>query len=338
MQILGMTPPDVSGALFRGKNLSDVVDKVAARENLEVPSKEDVLYAGVPIGTIISFWGITAPQGFLPCDGQVISSDVFPELVEFLNPSGSSATLPDLRGEFLRGWDKGRGVDLGRAVKTSQGFATESHNHYLPTGSNTSSDPYPSIPDSAFTSSDVDYTAGSQITTYPNQEYLYPSQVGSVGTFANETRPRNVSVLYCIKAFNCVRNYTSGLNIAGLASDYAVMAADALKTSWFASNQSLGDNGYQKIPGGLIVQWGSANSISGKADLYNFPISFPKGVLSIVACEGSAATWGNTPTPSVFGTAKYSNSQFQVWSVRVSNAGVSQYLSGLNFKWIALGY
>ncbi len=72
-------------------------------------------FAGIPL----PFPGAVAPSGFLKCNGQAFDKTTYPILAE-LYPSGH---LPDLRGEFIRGWDDGRKVDTGRALLSSQGDA-----------------------------------------------------------------------------------------------------------------------------------------------------------------------------------------------------------------------
>ncbi|UCZ77384.1 phage tail protein [Dickeya zeae] len=56
------------------------------------------------------------PSGWLKCNGQAFDKNRYPRLAQ-VYPSG---VLPDLRGEFIRGWDDGRGVDNGRAILSGQ--------------------------------------------------------------------------------------------------------------------------------------------------------------------------------------------------------------------------
>lgn len=58
----------------------------------------------------------TAPAGWLKCNGQSFDKSVYPRLAQ-VYPSG---VLPDLRGEFIRGWDDGRGIDSGRSLLSMQ--------------------------------------------------------------------------------------------------------------------------------------------------------------------------------------------------------------------------
>nr|WP_240004408.1 phage tail protein [Pectobacterium carotovorum] len=73
------------------------------------------------------FPGAVAPAGWLKCNGQQFDKAQYPILTSRY-PSGF---LPDLRGEFVRGWDDGRGADAGRALLSVQGDAIRSHKHAL---------------------------------------------------------------------------------------------------------------------------------------------------------------------------------------------------------------
>ncbi|EMJ7958401.1 phage tail protein [Enterobacter chengduensis] len=70
----------------------------------------------IPVGIPLPYPAATPPAGWLKCNGAAFDKIAYPALAVVF-PSG---TLPDLRGEFLRGWDDGRGIDSGRALLTSQ--------------------------------------------------------------------------------------------------------------------------------------------------------------------------------------------------------------------------
>lgn len=69
------------------------------------------------------------PSGWLECNGAAVSRTAYATLFAVIGTTygpGDGATtfqLPDLRGEFLRGADRGRGIDTGRAIGTAQGDA-----------------------------------------------------------------------------------------------------------------------------------------------------------------------------------------------------------------------
>ena len=79
------------------------------------------LFIGIPIPYPLS----TVPTGCLAMNGQRFDTRRYPKLAQKY-PSGQ---LPHLRGEFIRGWDNGRGVDAGRGMLSVQSDEIKSHNH-----------------------------------------------------------------------------------------------------------------------------------------------------------------------------------------------------------------
>jgi microcystin-dependent protein len=139
-------------------------------------------------GTIAYFGMATAPDGWLACDGALVSrteyADLFAEISTDHGAGDGSTTfnLPDLRGEFIRGLDGGRGVDAGRALGTAQSQDVQSHTH-----------PYTYV--SATTGAGAG-GADTHIRTY-DAGGLNAATGPNAG--AAETRPRNVALLACIK-------------------------------------------------------------------------------------------------------------------------------------------
>ena len=155
------------------------------------------------IGSIAPFAMATAPSGWLVCNGAEYAIADYGDLYGAISTtwgaltdgSGSSGTthfvVPDLRGEFLRGFDNGAGRDPdsssrfgGDAVGSQQPHAFESHGHNIMGADSTA------IPD-WFGGSGANYgmvTSGG---------FLYGSYVKNTG--GSETRPRNLNVQYCIK-------------------------------------------------------------------------------------------------------------------------------------------
>lgn len=73
----------------------------------------------IPAGFPLPWPAATPPSGWFKCNGAAFDKAKYPKLAT-VYPTGS---LPDLRGEFLRGWDDGRGVDSNRAILSAQGDA-----------------------------------------------------------------------------------------------------------------------------------------------------------------------------------------------------------------------
>lgn len=151
-----------------------------ANETLTLPTGGGQL--GVPPGTIIFHAADTPPTGYLKANGAAISRTTYSALFAALSTTfgaGDGSTtfnLPDLRGEFPRGWDDGRGIDSGRAFGSAQADELKSHGHYR----------------------QVLAAPGTGGGTAP---YITGGNNGAYnGLFGGaETRPRNIALLACIK-------------------------------------------------------------------------------------------------------------------------------------------
>lgn len=92
---------------------------------------------GVPVGSVFNLATTTVPAGFLECNGAAISRSTYASLFATISTTwgsgdGSSTfNLPDLRGQFVRGWDNSAGVDSGRSFASSQSDQNKSHNHSI---------------------------------------------------------------------------------------------------------------------------------------------------------------------------------------------------------------
>ncbi|MDN0635889.1 phage tail protein [Escherichia coli] len=100
------------------------------RAILSKPSIQSVLnYLGLgegsalPVGVPVPWPLETPPTGWLKCNGAAFSSEKYPNLAK-VYPTNK---LPDLRGEFIRGWDDGRGIDAGRTLLSGQDGTSFSH-------------------------------------------------------------------------------------------------------------------------------------------------------------------------------------------------------------------
>ncbi len=120
--------------LERSQNLSDVESAPTARTNLNVFSKQETRQMAPP-GLVDYFATTTAPSGWLKANGAAISRTAYADLYaaigeRFGNGDGfTTFNLPDLRGDFLRAWDDGRGVDGGRELGSLQMGGIQSHAH-----------------------------------------------------------------------------------------------------------------------------------------------------------------------------------------------------------------
>jgi phage-related tail fiber protein len=146
----------------------------------------EILFGQDLTGMIAHFARNTAPSGFLKANGAAVSRTVYARLfaaigTTFGTGDGTTTfTLPDLRAEFIRGWDDGRGVDTGRAFGSAQGHQFEDHQH----------DTRGSI-QAASGSFATALNAGGTVTN--------TGTLAISGSRGAETRPRNIALLTCIK-------------------------------------------------------------------------------------------------------------------------------------------
>ncbi|ENH2710220.1 phage tail protein [Escherichia coli] len=163
--------------------------------------------SALPVGVPVPWPSATPPTGWLKCNGAAFSAEEYPELAK----AYPTNKLPDLRGEFIRGWDDGRGMDTGRAILSAQGdairniygeFKTVNTENYsiwesvdsfkgavVPLNPSTNNSYF-----SLIRSMVIERTDGS---VYPKVIGLDASRI--VPT-ANENRPRNIAFNYIVRA------------------------------------------------------------------------------------------------------------------------------------------
>ena len=158
---------------------------------------------GVPAGSVTCFAHSTVPSGWLECNGANVSRSTYATLFSAIGGTwgwgnGSTTfTLPNCRGEFIRGWDNGRGVDSGRAIATAQSDQNKQHNHSVTDPGHTHT----------WVRQDSQNDAGYRPWPASNNDVVASTQnTGSSTTgisIANsggaEARPRNISMMYIIK-------------------------------------------------------------------------------------------------------------------------------------------
>lgn len=148
--------------------------------------------SALPVGVPVPWPSATPPTGWLKCNGAAFSAEEYPELAK-VYPTNK---LPDLRGEFIRGWDDGRGVDAGRQLLSSQGDAIRNIEGFADGGIGMSFDAIRG----AF------YDAGTRSARMQNNT----TDIGKTDDLgfdasrvvptANENRPRNIAFNYIVRA------------------------------------------------------------------------------------------------------------------------------------------
>lgn len=83
--------------------------------------------SALPVGVPVPWPLAVPPSGWLKCNGAPFSAEEYPKLAK----AYPKLKLPDLRGEFIRGWDDGRGVDSARLLLSSKAASILEHNHEM---------------------------------------------------------------------------------------------------------------------------------------------------------------------------------------------------------------
>ena len=134
----------------------------------------------VPAGTILFLSGNAAPTGYLKANGAAISRATYATLFTAIGTTygtGDGSTtfnLPDMRAQFPRAFDDGKGVDSGRVFGSAQADELKSHSHWF--------------------ASYVNERAGG-----PGWMFVTGSAYETAATGGVETRPKNVALLAVIK-------------------------------------------------------------------------------------------------------------------------------------------
>ena len=178
---------------------------------------------GVPSGAVFCIAVASVPSGYLECNGATVSRTTYAALfavigTQYGSTNSSNFKVPDLRGEFVRGFDNGRNADSGRSIGSSQGSQNASHNHSASASSTAGAHSHAlnyqrkQVEDTgtAFVT-DIrreggDGDGGSTTFTNNTNSGFMNNATVSVSTSVsisnqggNESRPRNVAMMYVIK-------------------------------------------------------------------------------------------------------------------------------------------
>lgn len=266
--------------------------------------------SALPVGSVIAFPVNKIPPGFLEIDGSIKSAAAYPDLSEFLGGAFNKGDegvgnfrLPESRGEFLRGWDHSRGIDAGREVGSWQKSTLQAFDY---------STESPAVGGLWHTGPDAGALNAHGLDTIAQSNYPVSYSIYGSGTQTTQnlglggTRPRNLAVIWCIKAWNAPINQ-GVIDVSALASltsqateikqgtskvatavqmldstnDLVMVTPKKLRLG-FAS--SFTPTGYFVFPswlGGLVIQWGAVEyQTSGDSLLpVSFPVEFPYSVL-----------------------------------------------------------
>ncbi|EEZ5989171.1 tail fiber protein [Escherichia coli] len=161
--------------------------------------------SALPVGVPVPWPSATPPTGWLKCNGAAFSAEEYPELAK----AYPTNKLPDLRGEFIRGWDDGRGVDSGRTILNSQGDAIRNITGTIGARHEISALYFFGNGSGAFFGNDegmydsvvikAESTGKSSVSM--TDRHIYANlDVSRVVPTATENRPRNIAFNYIVRA------------------------------------------------------------------------------------------------------------------------------------------
>ncbi|CAI8996965.1 phage tail protein [Pseudomonas sp. fls2-241-R2A-110] len=278
--------------------------------------------SALPVGTMVPFPTQSVPPGFLEVDNSLFKDTLYPDLATYLNrkynlPGDATGytRLPESRGEFFRGWDHGRGVDPSRDIGSWQkGSIAAIDTNVAATQAIASNlaDHGASRVRTGYDSGDIALYSGVTLAGVSLQANV-PLPGNSEGTYGI-TRPNNLAVMWCIKAWNAPINQ-GNIDVAALAASIVQATETRQGTAKVATQAqanegtddativtpkklclgfsvSLAANGYIVFPswlGGLMIQWGVA-IMPGTTGTFSYPIAFKTAIYQILATDaGSGA-------------------------------------------------
>ncbi|ECP2788533.1 phage tail protein [Salmonella enterica] len=187
--------------LAKDQNGADIPDPALFVKNLGLGEG-----SALPVGVPVPWPSATPPTGWLKCNGAAFTAAQYPALAQ----AYPALRLPDLRGEFIRGWDDGRGVNAGRTLLSAEADMNQSHRHLFESsmdGGTTwgNANPY------------IDFNSGNSVSHTPNNIFVQVlrAQIGGAGSGwegvnssgvrnqvsgGNESRPRNIAFNYIVRA------------------------------------------------------------------------------------------------------------------------------------------
>lgn len=162
--------------------LSGLLDDVAVTPKTAL----EVAFSAYPVGAPIPWPTAVPPAGFLAMTGQSFSAVTYPKLAL----AYPNLVLPDMRAEFIRGWDNSRGIDAGRGVNTWQNSDNLTHTHQMKGLPNNAG----GVVAGAYQATRVYSHSGS----FGLLEYISVNNPEASG--GSEARPRNRAFNYIVRA------------------------------------------------------------------------------------------------------------------------------------------
>lgn len=154
------------------------------------------------------------------------------------------------------------------------------------------------------------------------------------GVDNNTTNPDSGGTNWTAVISNAASTTTAGIiaiattaQAQAMTSDVVALTPKKLADAFAGSRQSLTANGFQVLPGGLIIQWGKSNFSAGvTSGTITLPIAFPNALLSVSGMDQATST---AVDPIGLDPGASNTTQIKFWGTDTNFGDV---------RWIALGY
>lgn len=146
---------------------------------------------------------------------------------------------------------------------------------------------------------EVAFASLSDLYTQTQSDARYLQKSANLSDLTNTATARtNLSVYsqaqtYSQSQVDARTTIATSVQAQAQTSDTVLISPLKLFQAFQSGNQALSANGYQKFPGGLIVQWGSFTTTAGSANV-TFTIPFPTATASVMVTDNGASTWSTT--------------------------------------------
>lgn len=177
-----------------------VMDNAGSISAQQITNAQTVNFGFVPTGALLSYYGVTAPSGFLLCDGSLVSRTTYAALYAVIGDAagnGDGATtfaLPDVRGLFLRGVDGTANNDPDKLTRTAQSTGGNVGNNV----GSVQDDEFQAHSHNANRATGSGGVIGGAVPPH-NGVAAGAGDIGMQQTGGAETRPKNVYANYIIK-------------------------------------------------------------------------------------------------------------------------------------------
>lgn len=279
---LPLEASDIAGA---GHWLELQYDEALEKWVLQNPAKGITPQSGVPVGTIEYFAAAIPPAGYLKADGSEVGRETYPDLYRVIGTlygEGDGETtfnLPDLINRFAQGsTTPGQKVEAGLPNITGK---VGSNYRGL---QNVANGCFALNPEKA-----PDFAAEAGAVYLNLTSNFDASRSNPVYGASNTVQPPALTLLPCIKAFDAAVN-PGLIDITELANE---MANKVPYTDFMGLNQDLNTQGYQSLPGGLLIQWSSFTTPASGQTTVTWPRPFSRVFYANGSLTGASIASGS---------------------------------------------